>query len=104
MKIDLNPSSTPELSRSSASAGMSGPSKDRRTAVDGRNPLADDVAQLSTGSDAVQNLKVELEKLPDVRQARVESLRQAINNGSFKVSPERIAQAMLADDGEVSGS
>ena len=104
MKIDLNPSSTPELSRSSASAGTAGPSKDRRTAVDATNPLADDVAQLSTGSDAVQKLKAQLEQVSDVRQARVESLRQAIQDGSFKVLPERIAQAMLADDGEVSGS
>lgn len=104
MKIDLNPSSTPELSRSSAAAQTAGPSKDRRTAVDATNPLADDVAQLSTGSDAVQKLKAQLEQVSDVRQARVESLRQAIQDGSFKVSPERIAQAMLADDGEVSGS
>ena len=103
-KIDLNPPSTPEISRSSGSAGAAGQVKDGRTAADASNPLAEDVAHLSTGSDAVAKLKVQLEQIPDVRQARIEGLRQAISEGSFKVSPERIAQAMLARDDEASGS
>lgn len=51
---------------------------------------------LSTGSDAVQRLKAQLDGVPDVRQQQVESLRQAVADGSFKVSPEHIAEAMLA--------
>jgi flagellar biosynthesis anti-sigma factor FlgM len=41
-------------------------------------------------------LKALLDTVPDIRQQRVESLRQAIVNGSFKVSLEHIAEAMLA--------
>jgi len=57
---------------------------------------ATDVARLSTGSDAIQSLKARLADVPDVRRERVDSLRQAISAGTYQISPQAIAEAMLA--------
>lgn len=94
MRIDLNPSSMPELSPSGSSASTArvGPN-----AVNNHVGTTEDVAQLSNGSQAVRALKAQLDQLPDVRQERVQSLKQAINDGSFSVSPDRIAEAMLGN-------
>jgi len=101
MRIDLNPSSMPELARSSGSGGAA--QAGQPAVTEQVSPSADDIAHLSTGADAVQTLKAQLDQLPDVRQSRVESVRQAISNGSFKVSPAQIAGAMLASPGGTSG-
>ncbi|MGB8771940.1 MAG: flagellar biosynthesis anti-sigma factor FlgM [Candidatus Korobacteraceae bacterium] len=95
MRIDLSPSAMPELDRSkSATAGTK--------THDMTNPpatSADDVAHLSTGSDAVQTLKAQLDKVPEVRQQKVDSLKQAMANGSYQLYPQQIAAAMFADGG-----
>ena len=93
MRINLNPSSMPELERSSGSASTS---KTGEGTAGANSSVADDVAHLSTGSDSVQALKAQLASVPEVRQPRVDALRQAIADGSFKVSPERIAEAMTS--------
>jgi flagellar biosynthesis anti-sigma factor FlgM len=45
----------------------------------------------------VQTLKEALGSTPDLRQQRVEALRQSISDGSFQVAREHIAEAMLAE-------
>ncbi len=101
MKIDLNPSSMQELARSNGSATAAPVGQ---TEVSNQPGVSlDDVAQLSTGSDAIQKLKTQLEAVPDVRQQRVEGLRQAISEGSFQVSPEHIADAILGDSLRTTG-
>lgn len=90
MRIDLTTNSMPEMGRSQTSGtsatGLTG----------GVSSNADDVAKLSTSSDAVASLRAQLDGVPDVRQQRVESLRQAISAGQFTISPQRIADGMLA--------
>jgi len=94
MRIDLNPSAMPELERSrgSGSAAKAGQGN-----VNGCPESSDDVASLSTGSDAVASLRAQLDQVPDIRQQRVEMLRQAIGEGQFTISPNRIAEGMLAE-------
>jgi len=96
MRIDLTTNSMPELERSQSSASSA---KTGQSPTNGVPANADDVAQLSTGSDAIANLRAQLNQVPDVRQQRVEYLRQAISAGQFAVSPDRIADAMLAGSG-----
>ena len=93
MRIDLNPSAMPELDRSSSAT--SGPKTQDMT----NRPAAsaEDVTQLSTGSAAVQTLRAQLDQVPEVRQQKVDSLRQAIAQGSYQLYPQQIATAMLAD-------
>lgn len=95
MRIDLNPSAMPELERSRGAA--SGSKTQDMTNRPGAS--AEDVAHLSTGSDALQTLKAHLDKVPEIRQQKVEGLKQAIAEGSYRMYPQQIADAMLVDGG-----
>jgi negative regulator of flagellin synthesis FlgM len=54
-----------------------------------------DVAQLSTGSDAIEKLKAQLSSVPEVRQPQLDAIKSAMASGTFQISPERIADALL---------
>ena len=56
-----------------------------------------DKAQLSVDSATVQQLKSTLSQLPEVRQERVNALRQAVNDGSYQVSNLQLADAIGSD-------
>jgi len=99
MRIDLNPSAMPELGRSGDAAAGAKPGDMTQLAA----PSADDVAHLSSGSDAVQTLKMQLDTLPEIRQQRVDALKQAISEGTYKISAHAVATAMLADLGLKAG-
>jgi flagellar biosynthesis anti-sigma factor FlgM len=85
----------PELDRSKGAT--SGPKT--QDVTNRPSASAEDVAHLSTGSDAVQTLKAQLDKVPDIRQQKVDSLKQAIAAGTYQMYPQRIADAMFADGG-----
>ena len=53
-----------------------------------------DQAQLSVDSGTVQQLKAKLSQLPEVRQERVNALRQAVNGGTYQVSNQQLADAI----------
>jgi negative regulator of flagellin synthesis FlgM len=63
----------------------------------GRVGLSPDEAQLSVDGEKVQQLKADLTGLPDLRQDRVAALKQALEEGSYNVSGEQIAQAMSSE-------
>jgi flagellar biosynthesis anti-sigma factor FlgM len=95
MRIDLNPSAMPELDRSNSATSGS-----KTHDMTNRPPAnAEDVAHLSTGSDTVQTLKAQLDKVPEVRQQKVDSLKLAIAEGSYQMYPQQIAAAMFAGGG-----
>ena len=56
-----------------------------------------DQAHISPEARQLAELSAELAQVPEVRQDRVESLRRALDNGSYDVSNEQIAEALLAD-------
>ncbi len=93
MRIDLNPASMPELERARGSATASANSSG---SVDNSSET-EDVASLSTGQDAVSTLGAQLSTVPDVRQDVVASLRQAVNSGNYRISPDGIADKMISD-------
>jgi flagellar biosynthesis anti-sigma factor FlgM len=87
--------SMPEVDHSRGSAGSN-----KIHGMIQRVPLnAVDEARLSTGSDTIRGLKAQLNAVPEVRQQKVDGLRQAVESGSYEVSAQRIAAAMLADLG-----
>lgn len=53
-----------------------------------------DQAQLSIDSGTVQQLKASLSLVPEVRQDRVDALRQAVSNGSYQVSNQQLSDAI----------
>lgn len=59
--------------------------------------LADDTAQLSTDPVRVQSLAAQVNSLPEIRQEKVSALGQAVRDGSYQVSPEQTAEAVMSE-------
>jgi len=59
---------------------------------------SDDKATLSSGSDSVKSLtKAALQPVPS-REARVESLKLAVNNAQYQLDTAQIAEALSNSD------
>lgn len=58
---------------------------------------SEDATNLSSNLQMVQQLKVQLANLPDVRQDKVEALQKAVQSGTYEVDAGKIADAMLTD-------
>ena len=56
-----------------------------------------DQAQLSVDNATIQQLKVKLSQVPEVRQDRVDALRQAVSSGSYQVSDQQLSDAIGSD-------
>ena len=56
---------------------------------------SEDRATLSSDSTSVSSLVSQALSYPEVRQDKVDSLRQAINNGQYELDPSKIAGSML---------
>ena len=61
------------------------------------NLVVGDQVKLSADQQNADQLKTELNRLPEVRQDRVEQLRLAIQSGSYQVTDEQIAEAIISD-------
>lgn len=53
-----------------------------------------DQAQLSAQAGNVAQLKGALSQVPDIRQERVQALRQAVSSGSYRISNQQLADAI----------
>jgi flagellar biosynthesis anti-sigma factor FlgM len=74
-------------------AALSSPAQDS-----GKNVgLFPNEVQPSIDREKVQRLKSALDGVPELRQERVAALRQALDEGSYKVPNQQIAQAMFSD-------
>jgi negative regulator of flagellin synthesis FlgM len=58
-------------------------------------PNVEDKASLSVDSLSVSALEAQAMNAPEIRQDKIEALRQSIQNGEYKVEPEKIARAIL---------
>jgi flagellar biosynthesis anti-sigma factor FlgM len=56
-----------------------------------------DQARLSVDSARIDQLKAKLSNAPEIRQGRVDALRQAIGQGSYQVSDQQLAVAMHSE-------
>ena len=89
MRIDLS-TRIPEASgdrkpaRSKSSAGVSG-----------GTGVAPDEVRLSLEHARVQTLEAKVNGMPEIRSEKVEALRRATQDGTYKVGPEKIAQAVF---------
>ena len=87
MRIDLNNISLNAVERDDKTRKAS--SKAPST------PNVEDKASLSVDALSISSLEAKVLTAPEVRQDKVEALRQSIQNGDYKVEPEKIAQAIL---------
>jgi negative regulator of flagellin synthesis FlgM len=93
MRIDPN-----ARSAETQAAGEAAASKQRgAVSPAGGGRTASDTAQLSLDQARVQALVSQATALPEVRQEKVAALGRAIRQGSYQVSPEQTAEAMLSE-------
>jgi flagellar biosynthesis anti-sigma factor FlgM len=96
MRIDLNHGlqTAPESARSgSQNSGTSGSSSTSHMLG---SVLGEDQAQLSGAHVQVAALAAQVSQLPEVRQEKVQVLRQAIQSGRYTASPDQVAGAVFA--------
>lgn len=53
--------------------------------------------RISLGQNNIQSLKAQLDKLPDVRQNKMQALQRAVQNGSYEVDNYQLADAIWAE-------
>ena len=56
-----------------------------------------DTVVLSDTAKAVQEAKTQLDSVPDVRKDKVAELREQIENGTYEVDSEKLAEKMITD-------
>lgn len=56
-----------------------------------------DVVHFSSNADRVESLKAQALLQPEIRDAKVQSLQNAIGNGEYSVSPSQIAGALKSE-------
>lgn len=57
--------------------------------------VGEDQAQLSGARTQVEALAAQASQLPEIRQERVESLRQAVGSGQYRPDSAKVAGALL---------
>jgi flagellar biosynthesis anti-sigma factor FlgM len=93
MRIDLN-ARTPEPpdARRAAKSGSQAAS-----GTSGGETQAGDKADLSLDQERVRTLAAEVNRLPEIRQEKVVALTRAIQEGSYEVTPEQTAEAIVSE-------
>jgi flagellar biosynthesis anti-sigma factor FlgM len=94
MRIDGNAGAqgVPESSRSSNQTPAGG---EARAAASGVSASAEDQAQLSGLHVQVQALTAQALQLPEIRQDKVNALRQVVLSGNYQPSAEQTAGALF---------
>jgi negative regulator of flagellin synthesis FlgM len=69
----------------------------RRTKTTPPQPKSADHLELSPKARAIRRATQVLAHTPDLRDAKVRALQQAVQSGTYNVSPEQIAEKMLKE-------
>lgn len=93
MRIDGNQAaqSLPESGRSGSPSPVTGSSTNSVG-----SPLGEDQAQFSGAQAQVQALAEQTLQLPEIRQEKVNALRQVVLVGTYQISPQQVAEAVFA--------
>ncbi len=92
MRVDLNRIATGQLSNDQASAA-------KRVGPAGNEPasVAEDKATLTSDSVSVRALATKALEYPEVRQERVDGLREQIQSKQYKIDHGKIADAIAEE-------
>jgi flagellar biosynthesis anti-sigma factor FlgM len=61
---------------------------------------AGDRTTLNSDDNSIQLLTKQALQSPEVRQGKVEAIRQSVSSGEYQVDPGKIADAMIASEDE----
>lgn len=90
MKIDLNSSTPDPIVTPRANNNDAAPTNQARNTGEDKTSLSYDHANLGVLTSQAMGSS-------EIRQDKVDALRQAISNGQYKVEPDKIADAMLQE-------
>lgn len=62
-----------------------------------KNAAKTDTVHISDAAKEIQEVRKELDNIPDVRADKVEQLKNQIENGTYEIKSEEIAEKMLKD-------
>ena len=62
-----------------------------------RNIIPEEKVGLSTKAKDIQQVKETIDKLPDVREEKVEDLKNQLEQGIYNVSGDKIAEKMVGE-------
>lgn len=91
MKIEIGAASTSQLDVERSARQVSSSN------IGSSQGVAKDYTTLQSDSATVQSLVQQALSLPDVRQDKVDAVRQSVNSGQFQIDPQKIASAMIAE-------
>jgi negative regulator of flagellin synthesis FlgM len=91
VQVQINSNITPV---NTPPASQPAPKRGRR-AEGGAPEAKTDQLELSTAARALQNAERAAREAPDVREDRVNELRQAVQNGTYQVDAQVIAERIL---------
>ena len=93
MRVDLNGTDGSDLS--GIQQQQKNPPSNAATGPDLEIQVGEDTATLSSDSTRIKSLTAKALETIEVRQDKVEALRQAVQNGEYKIEPSKIAEAMI---------
>jgi len=94
MKVDLNGPDASSLS--SVTSPQQGQGATQAVSVPDADPgVGEDKATLSADAASIKALTAKALETSAVRQDKIDALRQAIQNGEYKIEPDKIAEAMI---------
>jgi flagellar biosynthesis anti-sigma factor FlgM len=93
MRVNLNQAAQTVAESNNANSAA----RNNQTSTDSvlGGTLGEDQAQLSGVHVQVQALAAQAAQLPEVRQGRVNALRQVVSEGNYHPSSDEVAQAMF---------
>jgi len=62
-----------------------------------KNVAKTDTVNISDAAKEIQEVRKELDNIPEVRAEKVEQLKNQIENGTYEIKSEEIAEKMLKD-------
>jgi len=60
-------------------------------------PSSGDTVELSGTSREVAVLVAAINQLPEIREQKVQEVKQAVDNGTYKVDPQKVAEKILKE-------
>jgi flagellar biosynthesis anti-sigma factor FlgM len=94
MKVDLNSSAAIQMAVERA------PKQVSNSGLTGTQGATEDRTTFSTDSAGIQALTAQALNSPQIRQDKVDALKQAVSNGSYPVNATNIASAIAENKGE----
>ena len=98
MKVSSNQETDIEGARTNRKEEVNGSTENAVQAGGKQPPVNSDKINVSNRAATAGKMVEKLQDVPDVRQERVEALRQKIESGEYKPSAESIADAILKDE------